>query len=148
MENSTTSKSPTPDAYQAACDALWAHRDRAAAQAIALDAIRTWRHTLTHTAAVDCSALDAVLDAAALGDDVPLKRIVPPASLSEAVVAHRAVMEARRQAIAAVRLVWDGIEAAAIREIDRHLPHPSVAAEEITADATELQAALREGRRK
>lgn len=120
MENSTTSKSPTPDAYQAACDALWAHRDRAAALAIALDAIRTWRHQ-QQRGTVDFAALDAVLDAAALGDDLPLQRLVRPASLPEAVAAHRAVMDARQRALDAARLVWDHVEAAAVRDIDRHL---------------------------
>lgn len=121
MDNNATSNSPSPEAYQAVYDALWAHRDRAAAQAIALDAIRAWRHAVPRTASVDFSALDAALDAAALGDDVPLQRIVPPANLPEAVTAHRTVMDARRQALAAARLVWDSIEAAAIRDIDRHL---------------------------
>ncbi|MDV6290298.1 hypothetical protein R2F25_30275 [Streptomyces sp. UP1A-1] len=144
----STTRNPIAGMYQAALDALRSHPNYADAMAAALDAVRAWRHQQPHTAAVDFAPLDAVLDAAALSADVPLPQHERPASLSEAVVAHRAVMEARRQALAAVRLVWDGIEAAAIREIDRHLPHPSVATEEITADATELQAALREGRRK
>jgi hypothetical protein len=147
VDNSTTPTSPTLDAYQRACDALWAHRDRAAVQAMALDAIRTWRHQ-QQRGAVDFAPLDAVLDAAALGDDVPLQRLNRPASLPEAVAAHRTVMDARQHALEAVRMVWDHVEAAAVREIDRHLPHPPAATVTITADTTALEAALKMGRRK
>lgn len=46
-----------------------------------------------------------------------------PTSLPEAVTAYREVMHARRRSLAAARLVWDQIEAAAIRGIDRNMPH-------------------------
>ncbi|WP_229869836.1 hypothetical protein [Streptomyces flaveolus] len=119
--DNTTARNPIAGMYQAALDALRAHPNYADAMAAALDAIRAWRHLQPHTAAADFASLDAVLDAAALSADVPLPRYERPASLPEAVAAHRAVMDARRQALAATRLVWDGIEAAAIRDIDRHL---------------------------
>lgn len=121
MDNSPPGKGPTPEAYQAACDALWAHRDRANAYEAGLDAIRAWRHQLPHTAAAEFAGLDAILDALVGSASPPLHVVRKPASLQEAVGAHRAVMRERRTALAATRAVWDSIEAAAIRDIDRHM---------------------------
>ena len=100
MDDTTTSKSPTPDAYEAACAALWAHRDRATAFEAGLDAI-----------------LDALVGDVAS----PAQRLQQPTNLQEAVAAYRTVMRERRKALAATGVVWDQIEAAAIREIDRHM---------------------------
>lgn len=127
MDNSPAPKGPTPDAYDAACRALWAHRDRADALAAALDSIRVWRHTQPHTDPAAFAGLDAVLNAAILDGAAPLLLIQRPESLPEAVTAYRQVLRARQQALAATRLVWDQVEAAAIREIDRHLPRGGVA---------------------
>lgn len=122
-ENTTTAPNgPTQHAYDAACAALWAHRDRAAALVAGLDAIRAWRHLQPHAAAVAFAGLDAILDDLVDGAEIPLQRLKRPTSLPEAVAAHRAVMDARRQALAATGLVWDQIEGAAVREIDRHMP--------------------------
>lgn len=121
MDNTTTSTGPTQWAYDQACKALHAHRDRASVLADALNNIRAWRHLQPHGAA-DFAPLDAILDALALDESVPLLQIEQPASLQEAVAAYRTVMGARREAGAAARLVWDQIEAAAIREMDRHTP--------------------------
>lgn len=123
MDNTTTTKSPTPEAYEAACAALWAHRDRANALEAGLDAIRAWRHTLPAGNTAEFAGLDAILDALVDGVAAPLQRLKPPTSLQEAVAAHRAVMRERGTALAATRVVWDQIEAAAVREIDRHMPH-------------------------
>ncbi|MFG2468701.1 hypothetical protein ACGFXB_25045 [Streptomyces canus] len=120
VDNTTTSTGPTQWSYDQACRALWAHRDNAAVLADALSNIRAWRHLQPHGAA-DFGPLDAILDALALDDTVPLLQIEQPTSLQEAVAAYRTVMGARRQAAAAARLVWDQIEAAAIREMDRHI---------------------------
>lgn len=120
----TAAKGPTQDAYDAACAALWAHRDRADTQGAALDAIRAWRHLQPHTAApTEFAGLDAILDSLSLDDEVPLRQINRPTTLPEAVAAYRDVLNARARALNATRLVWDRIEAAAIREIDRHMPH-------------------------
>lgn len=122
MDNSTPGKSPTPEAYQAACDALWVHRDRANAYEAGLDAIRAWRHKLPHTAAAaEFAGLDTILDALVGSASTPLHVLRKPASLQEAVGAHRAVMRERNAALAATRAVWDSIEAAAMRHIDRHM---------------------------
>ncbi|MFI9600356.1 hypothetical protein ACIHCX_10825 [Streptomyces sp. NPDC052043] len=112
MDNPTALKGPTPDAYEAACAALWAHRDRADALAAAFDSIRAWRHLQPHGDAVDFAPLDAILDAAAVGGDVPLQQLKRPATAAEAAEAHRVLMNARAQAFEAQRLVWDQIEAA------------------------------------
>lgn len=45
-----------------------------------------------------------------------------PRTLAAAGSRYREVIEARARALAAFHLEWDAIEAAAIREIDRHLP--------------------------
>jgi hypothetical protein len=119
----TTTKGPTPEAYQAACDALWVHRDRADALTAGLEAIRAWRHMQPHAAGPEFGPLDAVLDSLALDGDDPVRQIARPTTLPEAIAAYRGAMTARRRALAAARLVWDQIEAAAMREIDRHLPH-------------------------
>ncbi|MFD3714290.1 hypothetical protein [Streptomyces sp. NPDC058677] len=123
MDNTTTSKSPTPEAYQAACDALWAHRDRANALEAGLDAIRAWRHTMRPVHPTEFAGLDAILDALVGDVASPARRLQQPTSLQEAVAAYRDVMRERRTALAATRVVWDQIEAAAIREIDRQMPH-------------------------
>lgn len=123
-ENTTTApKGPTQDAYNAACTALWAHRDRADRLAAALADIRAWRHLQPHTSGPEFGPLDAILDAVTVDEAAALPVIAEPTSLPEAVTAHREVMNARRRSLAAARLVWDQIEAAAIRGIDRHMPH-------------------------
>lgn len=122
-----------PVSYQTALDVLLAHPNQADALAAALDAIRAWRHTLPHSAAVDLAPLDAILDAAILVDDVPLRAADRPTSLQTAVAAHRSVIEARREALAAAQLVWDRIEAASIRAIDRYMPRRGAMDEEGTA---------------
>lgn len=122
MDN-TTSTSPTPEAYQAACDALWAHRDRANAYEAGLDAIRAWRHSMPTGGTGEFAGLDAILDSLAGDAASAVRRLQRPTSLQQAVTVHREVMRERRVALAAVRAVWDHIEAAAIREIDRHMPH-------------------------
>jgi hypothetical protein len=125
VDNTTTSKSPTPEAYQAACDALWAHRDRANAYEAGLDAIRAWRHTMRPVHPTEFAGLDAILDALVGDVASPARRLQQqPTSLPEAVTAYREVMRERRTALAATRVVWDQIEAAAIREIDRQMPRP------------------------
>ncbi|MCX4615731.1 hypothetical protein [Streptomyces mirabilis] len=123
MENSTSLNGPTREAYDAACAALWAHRDRANVYEAALDAIRAWRHVVPSGNASEFAGLDAILDALVDGVEAPLQRLQQPANLQEAVAAHRAVMRERGTALAATRVVWDQIEAAAVREIDRHMPH-------------------------
>ncbi|MEV5911091.1 hypothetical protein AB0M00_19585 [Streptomyces chartreusis] len=110
--------------YETALDVLTAHPHEADAFAAALDAIRAWRHLQPHSAAVDLAPLDAILDAAAVADDVPLRPGDRPTSLPEACAAHRVVIDARRAALNATQLVWDRIEAASIRAIDRHMPDP------------------------
>ncbi|MCX5562747.1 hypothetical protein [Streptomyces sp. NBC_00038] len=125
MENSSALNGPTQEAYDAACAALWAHRDRANALEAALDAIRVWRHGVPTIHPAEFAGLDAVLDAAVDGVATPLQRLRPPSSLQEAVAAHRAVMRERNTSLAATRVVWDQIEAAALRDIDRHM-HPEV----------------------
>jgi hypothetical protein len=127
VDTTTSHHGPTPEAYEAACTALWAHRDRADALSAALASIRAWRHLLPHRDVAELGPLDAILDSIALDSDVPLRRIARPTNLPEAVAAHRAVMDARRQAIAATRLVWDQIEAAAIRDINRYMPRSGAA---------------------
>jgi hypothetical protein len=121
VDNTTTSTGPTQWAYDQACRALWTHRDNAAVLANALANIRAWRHLQPHRAA-DFAPLDAILDALALDESVPLLQIEQPTSLPEAVAAYRTVMAGRQQALTATALVWDQIEAAAIREMDRHMP--------------------------
>jgi hypothetical protein len=122
VDDTTTSKSPTPDAYEAACAALWAHRDRATAFEAGLDAIRAWRHELPHAGApAEFAGLDAILDALVGDVASPAQRLQQPTNLQEAVAAYRTVMRERRKALAATGVVWDQIEAAAIREIDRHM---------------------------
>lgn len=124
-ENITTTapKGPTQDAYNAACTALWAHRDRADRLAAALGDIRAWRHLQPHTAGPELAALDAILDAVTVDEAAALPVIAEPTSLPEAVAAHREVMDARRRSLAAARLLWDQIEHAAIRQLDRFMPH-------------------------
>lgn len=114
-----TPTNPNQSAYERAL--VDAYRDRTLTLADAVNNIRTWRQTVPHTAAVQLAPLDAILDALALGDDVPLLQIEQPTSLQEAVTAYRAVLDARRTAIATTRLVWDQVEASAIREMDRHM---------------------------
>lgn len=121
MENSTSLNAPTQDAYDAACAALWAHRDRANALEAALDAIRAWRHATPTVHPAEFAGLDAILDAVVGGVEAPLQRLQQPTSLREAVAAHRTVMRERGTALAATRVVWDQIEAASMREIDRQM---------------------------
>lgn len=117
MENSTALNGPTRQTLTTANAATWAQHDRAVALAALVEDIRAWRHRQPHAAAVDLAPLDAILDAAALGDDAPLLRLQQPANAAEACDAHRAVMDARARAFEAHRLVWDQIEAASIRAI-------------------------------
>lgn len=123
MTENTTTKGPTPEAFQTAYKALWAQRDRADRLAAVLDDIRAWRHLQPHTAGPEFGPLDAILDAVSVDEAAALPVIAEPTSLQEAVTAYREVMNARRRHLAASRLVWDQIEAAAIRQIDRRLQH-------------------------
>ncbi|CAL9593512.1 hypothetical protein SUDANB1_05273 [Streptomyces sp. enrichment culture] len=146
MDNTAAPHGSSPDQVH---KELQAHRDRVAALADALNSIRAWRHTLPHTAAVHFAPLDAILDALAL-DESGLLQIEQPASLQEAVTAYRTVLTARRQALAATGLVWDRIEAAAIREIDRHMPRPTGGARvqvDVRPDPPHVAEAIRDIRR-
>lgn len=116
----TTHKNRT--VHHTANAGTWAQHDRANSLAAALDAVRAWR--LTQPNSAELAPLDAVLDAVAVGDDVPLLRL-QATTLPEAVAAHREVMQARTRALDAVRLVWDQVEAASMRTIDEHLHKPS-----------------------
>lgn len=149
MDNSPSQNGPTQWAYDQACKALHAHRERAAALADALDSIRAWRHTQPHTDAVRFAPLDAILDALALDGDA-LLQIEQPASLQEAVTAYRTVLDARRRAIEATGLVWDQIEASAIREIDRHMQRSTGGARvqvDVQPDPPHVAEAIRDIRR-
>lgn len=140
-ENTTTAPTgPTQDAYNAACAALWAHRDRADRLAAALDEIRAWRHLQAHTAGPELTPLDAILDAVSVDEAAALPVISEPTSLQEAVTAYREVMNARRRTLAASRLVWDQIEQSAIRMIDRHMPHGK--AQPTTRDCPSCEAGI------
>lgn len=147
MDHNAAPHGPTPDQVR---EELRAHRDSAAALADALNNIRAWRHTLPHTDAVQFAPLDAILDALAL-DESLLLRIEQPASLQEAVTAYRMVLDARRRAIESTGLVWDRIEAAAIREIDRHMTGAAsdrrTVQITVTPDPQQLREAIREVRR-
>jgi hypothetical protein len=111
---------PIANTYAIALDALRAHPSHTDALAAALDAVRAWRHMQPHSAALDCAPLDAVLDAA-LGSGTPQQPLDRPTSLQDAVARHRAVLDARRAAFDALRMVWDQIEAAALREMNRQM---------------------------
>lgn len=122
MNDTTTAPTgPTQDAHNATHAALWVQRDRADRLAAALDDIRAWRRLQPHTAGPEFGPLDAILDAVSVDEAAALPVISEPTSLQEAVTAYREVMNARRRHLAASRLVWDQIEAAAIRQIDRRL---------------------------
>lgn len=116
MENSATSR-PIRQTLTTANAATWAQHDRATVLAALVEDIRAWRHLQSQGDAVDLAPLDAILDAAALGDDAPLLRLQQSANTAEACDAHRAVIDARARAFEAHRLVWDQIEAASIRAI-------------------------------
>lgn len=118
----------------------WAQHDRANALAAALDAVRMWR--MTQPAGPEFGPLDAVLDAVAVGDDVPLLRL-QATTLPEAVAGHRAVLDARKRAFDALALVWDQVEAASMRAIDEHLHKPDTATVEIAPDTSRWDAAMR-----
>ncbi|MEW1867016.1 hypothetical protein AB0420_02260 [Streptomyces caelestis] len=116
METNTPPRGRT--VHHTANAALWAQHDRANTLAAALDAVRAWR--LTRPNSVELAPLDAVLDAVAVGDDVPLLRL-QATTLPEAVAGHRAVLDARKRAFDALGLVWDQVEAASMRAIDERL---------------------------
>ncbi|MCT9145374.1 hypothetical protein [Streptomyces violarus] len=140
MEDSTPTPQQNRTVHHTANAALWAQHDRANTLAAALDAVRAWR--LTQPGGAEFAPLDAILDAAALGDDAPLLRL-QATTPQEAVAGLRAVMQARARALDAARLVWDQVEAAQLRTIDERLHKPSTTTIEITADATALEAAVK-----
>jgi hypothetical protein len=113
---------PTQWAYEQACAALHRHRERADLLSHSIGTILAWRHLQPHPDAVHLAPLDAVLDSLSLDVAYGRHDRTQPSTLAEAVAAHREVMNARARALDAVRLAWDQIEAAAMREIDRHMP--------------------------
>lgn len=117
-----TPTGPTQWAYDQACAALHAHRDRADMLTTALGAILAWRHLQPHPDAVHMAPLDAVLDTLSLDVAYGRHARMQPLTLADAVAAHREVMNARARSLDAMRLAWDQIEAAAMREIDQHMP--------------------------
>lgn len=122
MEFVPTPSGPTQWAYEQACNALHRHRDRADMLTHTIGAILAWRHLQPHPEAMHLAPLDAILDALSLDVAYARHDQMQPATLPEAVAAHREVMNARARSLEALRLAWDQIEAAAIRDIDRQMP--------------------------
>ncbi|MFD5838200.1 hypothetical protein ACFWHV_32325 [Streptomyces collinus] len=122
METSTPTPQQNRTVHHTANAALWAQHDRANTLAAALDAVRAWRHAQPNGGA-EFAPLDAILDAAALGDDAPVLRL-QATTTQEAVAGLRAVMQARARALDAARLVWDQVEAAQLRTIDERMHRP------------------------
>lgn len=120
---------PTQWAYDRACEALHRHRARADELAAGLDAVRAWRHRQPHQDAPRYVELDAILDAATVGEIEAQLAEPEPTSLPEAVKAHHRVMNERRRALDDARRSWDRAEANAIRQIARFMPNEPVEGE-------------------
>lgn len=122
MDNTHTPPAPTQWRYDQVRASRDRHREHAEMLTNALGAILAWRILQPHPDAVHLAPLDAILDSVTLGLSYEQHIRPAPATLAEAVAAHREVMRARARGVESVRLTWDQIEAAAVREIDRHMP--------------------------
>lgn len=112
----------------------------------ALEAVREWRHRQPHHDAARYAELDAILDAAAIGEIEARVAGDEPASLHEAVEAHHALIHTRRRAFEDARRAWDQVEHDAMRRIAQFLPpagrESEVETVVITPDTTAWDAAM------